>query len=136
MKMLKRNIFVLFAVIIGFTTIGFSSASAYTSQKFPVRPERYGEWDGVTISKHVGGDIAVRVWQQGVHSGQQAETQWVLTSWETGKRYTQYLKYDYDGAFTFKNVPYGSYSLTWTSLTGAKTEGWFYVAMPGGSVYK
>ncbi|KKZ95027.1 MULTISPECIES: hypothetical protein [Bacillus cereus group] len=46
------------------------------------------------------------------------------------------MKYDYDGAFTFKNVPYGSYSLTWTSLTGAKTEGWFYVAMPGGSVYK
>ena len=60
----------------------------------------------------VGGDIAVKVWQQGVHSGQQVETQWVLTSWETGKRYTQYLKYDYDGASTFKNVSYGSYSLT------------------------
>ncbi|MGG0315606.1 hypothetical protein ABEY53_30470, partial [Bacillus mycoides] len=48
--MLKRNIFVLFAFIIGFTTIGVSSASAYTSQKFPVRPERYGEWDGVTMT--------------------------------------------------------------------------------------
>jgi len=45
------------------------------------------------------------------------------------------LKYDYNGAFIFKNVPSGSYSLTWTFLTGAKTEGWFYVAMPGGSVY-
>ncbi|HHY2658247.1 TPA: hypothetical protein ACV5GZ_005476 [Bacillus thuringiensis] len=46
------------------------------------------------------------------------------------------MKYDYDGAFTFKNLPYGSYSLTWTSLTSAPTEGWFYVAMPDGSVYK
>lgn len=43
----------LFAFIIGFTTIEVSSASAYTSEKSPVRPERYGEWDGVTISKHV-----------------------------------------------------------------------------------
>ncbi|MGX5633761.1 hypothetical protein [Bacillus thuringiensis] len=54
MKTLKRNVFMLFAFIIGFTTIGVSSASAYTSEKSPVRPERYGEWDGVTISKHVG----------------------------------------------------------------------------------
>ncbi|MEK4774521.1 hypothetical protein ACT7C1_34790 [Bacillus paranthracis] len=74
MKTLKRNVFMLFAFIIGFTIIGVGSASAYTSEKFPIRPERYGEWDGVTISKHVGGDIAVQVWQQGIHSGQQAET--------------------------------------------------------------
>lgn len=137
MKMLKRNIFILFAFIIGFTTIGVTSVSAYKSDQFPIRPDRIGQWNGVTIYKHVGGNIAVRVWQQGIHQGQQASTKWVLSSTDTGGRtYMYYLTRDYDGAFTFDNVPYGTYSLTWTSLTDAETEGWFYVVMPGGSVFQ
>ncbi|MEH6892701.1 hypothetical protein V7024_24195 [Bacillus sp. JJ864] len=134
MSLLKKNIFLLLVFIIGFSTIAVGSAEATVSEKYPIRPERYGEWDGVSLHKHPGGTIAVRIWQQGIHSGQQASTKWVLSSWETGKEYTRYAKYDFDGAITFENIPYGSYSLTWHSLTSAKTEGWYYVVMPGGYV--
>ncbi|CAK6481394.1 hypothetical protein ACPOM7_17380 [Peribacillus castrilensis] len=135
MKVLKRNVVVFFVLLMGLSFIPIS-ADAAVSKTWPVRPDSIGDWSGCTIENHQGGTISIRLFQQGIHSGQKAYTKWTLENANTGKVVrTQYVNGDFNSTLSMTSIPAGDYTLTWRSETNNDTEGWYYVVSNGGSIW-
>lgn len=135
MKLLKQSLGLVFILLLIFSIIPISTASAAVSKQFPIRSYSIGDYDGCQIYAHQGGNIKVRVVQKGVHGGEQADTIWTLRNFNTGKLIsTTYLPYDYNSTFTLYGVPKGDYTLTWISDTNNDTQGWYQVTSNGGSI--
>lgn len=78
----------------------------------------------------------MRIWQQGIHAGEQAYTVWTLETASGSEISATYIPRDFDGTIAFYNVPKGDYILTWKSLTNNDTEGWYKVYSNGGTIFR
>lgn len=137
MKIAKNLLIPFFIALLAFSFIIPSNADASTSGQLPIRPDKKGEWDSVSLLTHQGGDISLRLKYNGVHAGQKAYILWELSNMDTGKVVRQlWYNGDADTTHTFTAIPAGSYTLSWESQNNNKVEGWYSVTIKGGTVVR
>ncbi|MEK3992718.1 MULTISPECIES: hypothetical protein [Robertmurraya] len=132
----KRILITSFLLACIFTLIPNIQTEAAVSGEFRIWAQDNGDYDGVKIWHHQGGNISAKIFQQGIHSGQQANTVWTLRTASGREISATYLPFDYNGTITFYSVAPGDYTLTWKSLTNNDTEGTYRVYSNGGSIFK